>query len=358
MEIAKSNIVDALRSFDSKEKDMVLHKPVRIEQVVQLLERTDLWGQPSFIWKGPTISVSDPSSFDYAVFGESITSFCAGADQLLVAFDLESLEHRAFETFAWYSSAFQFADCIMSLRGVHFIQRPTTTPIVKETTRKVLGSQKPKGLLESVQKQFEVPFVRGETCGAGWSFEKTSPSHERRWSDFGKLIVAMIDKGESEKISDGIRRMYGYLKMISDLRAHRYDWSTFTVEFKSEGQFKSAILSHGRDLANVRHRAVYQNQTYDVFSYAMLERGQAVDDFTDGGRKFVKGFAMSAAKWSAEMLLDIWGSLKNLKPSPQRGVDWLDVACQYVPLQIALAELRLEKVHARREIILFFRSSA
>lgn len=351
MEIAKANIMSALLSFDSKAKEMKLQKPVSMQKLQKLFKKTELQGQPRFTRKRRTISVSDPSSFDYAVFGESITSFCVGLDQLLVGFDLEKLNHHAFEAFTWYSSAFQFADCILSLRGVHFIQRPAASPLVRKTMKKVLSSPKPKELLEVVARHFEIPFIRGETSGAGWSFEPASPSHEARWNDFGKLLISIINNKGSEQIPGGIRDMYGYLKAISDFKAHRLDWRSFTIKFKSEGQFKSAISAHGKDLASIRHRAVYQNQTYDVFSYAMLEQGRMVDQFTNVGRKFVKKFAMSVAKWSAEMLADVWSSLKNLKPGPQRGLDWLDVACRYVPLQIALTELRLEKVHAKREIV-------
>ena len=351
VEIAKANIASALRSFDSKATEMNLQKPVSIKKVQELFEKTELQGQPRFTRKERTITVSDPSSFDYAVFGESIKSFCIGLDQLLVCFDLEKLNHHAFETFASYSSAFQFADCIMSVRGVHFVQRPLATPLVRTTTKKVLSSPKPKELLEIVERHFELPFIRGETRGAGWSFERASPSHEKRWNDFGRLLISIINNGESEQIPDGISRMYGYLKMISDYKAHRLDWSSFTVEFKSEGQFKSAISAHGKALANMRHRAVYQNQTYDVFSYAMLQQSRMVDDFANSGRKFMKSFAVSVAKWSAEMLADVWSFLKNLKPSPQRGLDWSDVACSYIPLQIALTELRLEKIHAKKEIV-------
>jgi hypothetical protein len=350
LEIAKANFASALRSFDSKATEMKLQKPVSMQKLQALFERTELQGQPSFTMKGRTISVSDPSSFDYAVLGESIKSFCVGLDQLLVGFDLEKLNHHAFETFAWYSSAFQFVDCIMSLRGVHYVQRPLTIPLVRTTSKKVFSSPKPKDLLEVVERHFEFPFIRGETRGARWSFDRASVSHEARWNDFGRLLISMIKNGESERIPPDIRRMYGYLKMISDYKAHMLDWRLFTVEFKSDGQFMSAISAHGKDLANMRHRAVYQSQTYDVFSYAMLRQGRIVDDFANSGRKFMKSFAVSVAKWSVEMLADVWSSLKNLKPSPQRGLDWSDVACRYIPLRIALTELRLEKIHTKREI--------
>ena len=109
-------------------------------------------------------------------------------------------------------------------------------------------------------------------------------------------------------------------------------------------------MGHGKDLADIRHRAVYQNQTYDVFSYAMLEQGRKVDEFTNVSRKFVKRFALAMARWNAEMLDGIWSHLKNMKPSPRRGLDWPEVACRYIPLRIALTEIRLEKIHTNREI--------
>lgn len=90
--------------------------------------------------------------------------------------------------------------------------------------------------------------------------------------------------------------MYGYLKAVADFKAHRLDWKYFSVELRNEGQFKSVISRHGKDIAEIRHRAVYQNQTYDLFSYAMLEQGRKVDEFTNVSRKFVKRFALAMAR--------------------------------------------------------------
>jgi hypothetical protein len=301
--IAEKNIVDALKSFDSRGKEMVLRRPVPWEKVLKVWKKSqDLQGIPTFRREGQIITVSDPSTFDYSVLGESITSFCVGLDQLLVGFDLEKLGHHAFETFAWYSSAFQFMDCIMSIRGLHFIHKPAAAPLVRETKKMVLGRPRPVELLEIVEKHFEVPFLRAETDGAGWNFRASRRSHEVRWSDFGKFLIALINNNKSKEIPDGIRDIYGYLKAVADFGAHRFEWREFSVKLRNNGQFKSAILTHGKDIANIRHRAVYQNQTYDVFSYTMLEQGRKADEFTNVSRKFVKRFALATAKWNAEML--------------------------------------------------------
>ena len=322
--------------------------------MVKLLEvwkkSQDLEGIPTFRREGHVTTVSDRSTFDYSVLGESITSLLVGLDQLLVGFDLGKLAHHAFETLAWYSSAFQFMDSIMSIRGVHFVHKPSASPLVRETRKKVLGHPKRIDLLEVVQRHFEIPFLRAETDGARWTFSSAPPSHEARWSDFGKLLIALIDSKKSEEIPDGVRDMYGYLKAVADFRAHRLDWRYFSVKFRNEGQFKSAILRHGKDLADIRHRAVYQNQTYDVFSYAMLEQGRKVDEFTNVSRKFVRKFALALAKWDAEMLGGIWSHLKKMRPYPVRALDWRDLAFRYIPLWIALTEIRLEKILAKKEI--------
>jgi hypothetical protein len=305
---------------------------------------------PSFRREGKTITVSDQSTFEYSVLGESISSTCVGLDQLLVAFDLEKLGHHAFETFAWYSSAFQFMDSIMSIRGVHVVHKPETLPLVREIKKKVLGDPRPKELLEIVQKHFEIPFIRGETQGTGWSFAPTSSSHESRWNDFGKLLVSLIDSKRSKEIPDGVRGVYGYLKGVADFRAHRLEKREFSFELRNDGQFKSAITTHGKEIANIRHRAVYQNKTYDAFSYTMLRQGRKADEFTNVSRKFVKTFALATAKWNAEMLGAIWSHLKNMRPYPQRALDWQDLACRYIPLWFTLAEVRLEEIHAKKEI--------
>ena len=120
---------------------------------------------------------------------------------------------------------------------------------------------------------------------------------------------------------------------------------------KSQGQFKSVILAHGKDIAGLRHRAVYQNQTYDVFSYTMLLQGRKVDKFTNASRQFVKTFALAMAKWNAEMLRDIWSHIRRMTPGPRRGLDWPELLCSYIPFRIALAEVRLEKIHTKKEIV-------
>lgn len=349
---ARMNIVDALKTFDSRGAEMILQKPVPWEKILELGKKAqDLQGIPSFKREGPSITVSDPFTFDYSVLGESITSICIGLDQLLVGFDLEKLDHHAFETFAWYSSSFQFMDSIMSLHGVHFIPKPSAPLEVRETKKKVLGRPRPVEFLEFVEKRFEIPFLRGETDGVRWSFKSALPSHEARWSDFGKLLVSLIDSKKSGEIPKEVRDIYGYLKAVADFRAHRLEWRQFLVKFRNEGQFKSAILNFGKDIANIRHRAVYQNQTYDVFSYTMLEQGRKVDEFTNASRKFVKRFALSMARWSSDMLGEVWSHLKVIRPSPQRAIDWPDLACRYIPLQIALTEVRLEKIYNKKEII-------
>jgi hypothetical protein len=349
--IAEKNIVDALKSFDSRGKETVLRRPVPMQKLIEVWKKSqDLQGIPTFRHEGQIITVSDPSTFDYSVLGESITSLCIGLDQLLVGVDLEKLGHHAFETFAWYSSAFQFMDSIMSIRGVHFIHKPAASPLVRETKKRVLGRPRRIELLEIVEKHFEKPFLRAETDGAGWSFRSTLPSHEARWSDFGKFLIALINNKKSKEIPDEVRDIYGYLKAVADFKAHQFEWREFSIKLRNDGQFKSAILTHGKDIANIRHRAVYQNQTYDVFSYTMLQQGRKVDEFTNVSRKFVKRFALAMAKWNAEMLGGIWSYLKNMRPYPQRALDWPALACRYVPLWIALTEVRLEKIHAKKEI--------
>jgi hypothetical protein len=348
---AEKNIVDALAAFDSKYEETVLKRPVSLEKLLEVAGKTlELGGTPTFIRKGRAIHVSDQSTFDYSVLGESITSFSIGLDQLLVGFDLENLGHDAFETFAWYSSAFQFMDSIMSIHGIHFVHKPFAPTLAKMTQKKVLGQRQRKELLQISRKYFEIPFLRAETNGSGWEYKRAAPSHEARWDDFGKLLIALIDSKKSREIPDEVRSMYGYLKAIADFKAHRLDWTYFSVKLRNEGQFKSAILRHGKDIADMRHRAVYQNQTYDLFSYAMLEQGRKVDEFTNVSRKFVKRFALAMARWNAEILGDIWTHLKSMKPSPRRGIDWAEVACRYAALRIALTEIRLEKIHANREI--------
>jgi len=349
--IAKENILDALKTFDSREKEMVLLRPVSLDKLLEVFRKApELQGMPTFRREGRIISVSDESTFDYSVFGESVTSFCVGLDQLLAGFDLEKLGHHAFETFAWYSSAFQFMDSIMSIRGIHFIHRPSAPALVRMTKRKVLGHPRRKELLELVHRHFEIPFLRGETDGLGWSFQSALPSHETRWIDFGKLLIALIDSKKSNEIPDEVRDMYGYLKAVADFKAHRLEWRYFSVKLRNEGQFKSAIMTHGKDIADIRHRAVYQNQTYDVFSYTMLEQGRKVDEFTNASRKFVKRFALALAKWNAEMLGGIWSHLGRMRPYPVRALDWPDLVFRYIPLWIALTELRLGKILAKKEI--------
>ena len=349
--VAKRNMEGALKAFDTRHQEMMVRRPVSMKKLLEIFEKApELQGIPTFRRKGRIISVSGQCTFEYSVLGESITSFCIGLDQLLVGFDLERLSHHAFETFAWYSSAFQFMDSIMSIRGVNFVHKPSAPVLVRTARKKVLGHRRRKELLELVDRHFEIPFLRGETDGLSWSFQSALPSHETRWIDFGKLLIALIDSKKSKEIPSEIRDLYGYLKAVSDFRAHRFEWMDFTVKFQSEGQFKSAIAAHGKGIANIRHRAVYQNQTYDSFSYAMLEQGRKVDEFTNAGKQFVKRFALAMAKWNAGMLGEIWLHLKSMTPSPQRGLDWLDLTCRYIPLQIALTEVRLEKIHANRKI--------
>jgi len=349
--IAEKNIMDALKSFDSRRKELVLRRPVPWEKLLEVWKKSqDLQGIPTFRREGQIITVSDQSTFDYSVLGESIISLCIGLDQLLVGFDLEKFGHNAFETFAWYSSAFQFMDSIMSIRGVHFINKPYASPLVRETKKKVLGRPKPIELLELVQKHFETPFLRAETEGAGWSFRRALASHEARWNDFGKLLIALINSRKSKEIPDEVRDIYGYLKAVADFKAHRLEWRELSIKFRNDGQFKSAILTHGKDIANIRHRAIYQNQTYDVFSYTMLQQGRKVDEFSNASREFVKSFSLAMAKWNADMLGGIWSHLKNMRPYPQRALDWPDLACRYIPLWIAMTEVRLEKILSKREI--------
>ena len=349
---AKKNMEGALRAFDSKQKELTARFPMSADKFMAIWKKgPELQGIPAFTRKNGVICVSDESMFDYSVLGESIASFCIGLDQLLVAFDLEDLNHRVFETFAWYSSAFQFMDSIMSICGIHYIHRPLAPPLVREVRKRVLGQHKPKELIELAERYFEIPFLRGESDGASWSFRRTGPSHESRWMDFEKLVVALIDSGISHEIPDPVRNMYGYLKAIAEFRTHRLEWEYFSTQFPNEGRFKAAVLAHGSDIAAIRHRAVYQNQSYDVFSYAMLEQGRRVEEFTNATEEFVRRFALAMAKWNGVMLWDIWSHLKNMKPFPQRGLDWAQLVCTYVPLWIALMEVRLEKVCTRSEIL-------
>jgi hypothetical protein len=76
-----------------------------------------------------------------------------------------------------------------------------------------------------------------------------------------------------------------------------------------------------------------------------------VEEFTNASKEFVKRFAMAMAKWNGVMLWDIWSHLKNMKPFPHRGLDWAQLLCTYIPLGIALMEVRLEKVCTKSEIL-------
>jgi hypothetical protein len=125
----------------------------------------------------------------------------------------------------------------------------------------------------------------------------------------------------------------------------------FKIEFSGDGAFKSAIGSYGGKIASIRHEAVYQNRAYDVFAYAAMRAGEGTEPFIEARMTFVRNFTIALARWNAEMLSEIWKALREMRPYPDRALDWLALACDYIPLQIQLEQVRLEKIHKRTDLM-------
>jgi hypothetical protein len=346
LKTAVGNIQLALKSLDSKKVKEPSGDPEAIRTLGKVWE---FLGIPTFIRNGEKIQTVNPETFDYSVFGESIGAFCIGLDQMLVATDLTKIGHQVFETLAWYSAAYQFLDSILSIRGVHFIYKPLAPSVVTKGLKDVYGKR--KEIFESKKRYFEIPVLVGETDGTNWSFTKSSLSHELRWQKFGAFLIWLLDNEGGADIPIEIKRLYGYLKAIDEYKRHRLEQMEFKIELSSNGAFKSAIGSYGGKIASIRHEAVYQNRAYDVFAYAALTAGQDIASFIEARMTFVRGFALGLARWNAEMLWEIWKELKDMRPYPDRALDWLALACEYVPLEMQLQQVRLEKICNRADLM-------
>lgn len=344
LKTAVENIQLALKNYDSKK----VNEPSDPQEAIEILGRTsEFIGIPIFIRNGEQIQTVNPENFDYSVFGESIGAFCIGLDQMLVATDLAKLGHQVFETLALYSASYQFLDSIISIRGTHFIYKPLAPFVVTKGFKDVYGKR--KEVLESKKRYFELPVIIGETDGVNWCFAPSNLSHELRWQKFGNFLIWLLDNGRAIDIPIEVRRLYGYLKAIDEYKRRRLEQMEFKIEL-SNGAFKSAISSCGGKIASIRHEAVYQNRAYDVFAYAALRAGQAIDSFMEARMTFVRGFTLGLARWNAEMLWEIWKALKNMRPYPDRAIDWLALACEYVPLEMQLEQVRLEKIYNRADL--------
>jgi hypothetical protein len=344
---AKTNFEASLRALDSKQ----LTPPRSEEELMKVAGRfQEISGLPAFVRKGSKIGVSDISTFDFSVLGEAICSFCRGLDQLLVIIDLDRLRHRAFETLACYSAAYQFVDSILSIHGIHFIYRPLARWRVGKERVKI--HRRKAEVISFRRKYFEIPFVLGETDRTTWKFSRATASHELRWEKFGEFLIALIGRRKSSEIPIEVRKMYGYLRMVDEFRRHRFEDKVFTDKIEGDGAMKSAISKYGRSIAEIRHKAVYQNQSYDLLTYYALQTKQDLKDFVKVRIDAVKGFAMGLARWNSEMISSIFQHLLGMKPGPRKQTDWLEVACQYIPLDVDLSQVRLEKISRKKEISL------
>jgi hypothetical protein len=343
---AVENIQRALKCLDSKK----LKTPSDDKEMIQTLARAQEFnGIPTFIRNGDTIQTVNPETFDYSVLGESIGAFCIGLDQMLVGKDLAKLNHQVFETLALYSAAYQFLDSILSIRGIHFIYKPLAPFVVTKEFKDVYGKR--KEIFESKRKYFELPVIVGETDGVNWLFTKSSLSHDVRWQKFGELLIWLIDHGKATDIPNDVKRLYAYLKAIDDYKKHRLEQMEFKIEFSGDGAFKSAIGSYTGKIASIRHEAVYQNRAYDVFAYAAMRAGEGTASFIEARISFVSSFTITLARWSAEMISQIWKALKEMRPYPDGAVDWLALACEYIPLKMKLEQVRLEKIYNRTDLM-------
>jgi hypothetical protein len=346
--VARKNIEDALKALDSKVSPLRL--PSTETEVIEALTRSsETLGIPTFSRDGSEIRLSDPQTFDYSVFGESIASFSIGLDQCLVALGLASMGHQVFETFAWYSAAYQFLDSILSIRGIHFLYKPLSPFVVRKERRRVNGEL--KEIMETKRRYFELPIILAENNGGTWSFRPTNLSHEIRWDKFGMFLISLVEAGKSKEIPDDVKRLYGYLKAIDDYKKHRLEWREFKIDLPTNGSLMSAIASYGKGIAEIRHQAVYQNRSYDVFAYAALSSNAQMEEFTKARMTFVRKFTYALARWNAEMLSEIWSYLKGMKPYPASGVDWLELACAYIPLRMHLTQVRLDEIVRNPEIM-------
>ena len=346
MKTAVESIQLALKCFDSKK----VKEPSDDREALQTLAKTSEFnGIPTFIRDGETIHTVNPETFDYSVLGESIGAFCVGLDQMLVAKDLAKLNHQVFETLALYSAAYQFLDSILSIRGIHFIYKPLAPFVVTKEFKDVYGKR--KEVLESKKRYFEIAVILGETDGGNWLFTTSSLSHDLRWQKFGRLLIWLLDNGRGTDIPTDVKRLYAYLKAIDDYKKHRLEQMEFKIAFSGDGAFKSAIGSYGGKIASIRHEAVYQNRAYDVFAYAAMRTGEGTESFIKARMTFVRNFTVALARWNAEMLSEIWKALKEMRPYPDRALDWLALACDYIPLQIQLEQVRLEKIYSRTDLL-------
>src|SRR5437870_27714 len=146
-------------------------------------------------------------------------------------------------------------------------------------------------LINTERKFFEIPYLLGETDGNQWIFRGSTASHEVRWKKFGDVMLSLIDEGKSNSIPQEVKWMVGYLKAIDDFKRHRLDRTEFRPTISSDGEFKSAIVAHVKKIADIRHKAVYQNLSYDVFTYAALRSKQDIGEFIEARMKFIREFA-------------------------------------------------------------------
>lgn len=302
------------------------------------------FGIPVFNRSNQSIHVADENTFDYSVLAEAIASYCIGLDQFLVATDLEKSHHQVFETIALYSSAYQSLDTLLSIMGIHFVPNPFKEPKTYKRNQMQIYNRRADGI-KSEKRYLEIPCIMAETTGSSkWIFSISNLSNEVRWERFADLVGAMIELGPSSQIPIAVKNLYGYLKAISDYKQHRFDWKEFRVKIPTDAALKTTVMAYSREIPQMRHEAIYENRSYDVFAYAAEENKQDVQKMLDTRLSFIRAFAVAMSKWVTEPINQIFQNLKRLEPGPTKAIDWVHFVCEYLPLKRKLAQVRFDKL--------------
>lgn len=265
---------------------------------------------PFFSKKEGKISVLQEKIFDSFVLSNIFASFLRGIDQYPAGTCMYEHGFEQFAMFCYYTSIYQLVHTMLLLHGICFIANPISGQKV-QVVRTEKTEEGRKEIVKISLTYLGNKCLQGDYKFGSWTFVPCGFSHEERWKRLAEILKKYIGNGWVNQIPNGVKRYYGYLKVIEEYREHRWKpKKVFLIEFEDSDEFKRILNKSWRLIPKIRNEAIYKNIRYDLAERVDVDQGVFPKQLLDARMEILREFNETMIDW---MCNDIQESLTKIK---------------------------------------------
>jgi len=270
---------------------------------------------PVFSQKEGKITLLHEQLFDSFVLSNIFASFLRGIDQYPAGTCMYEHGFEQFAMFCHYTSIYQLVHAMLLLHGICFVANPISGQNV-QTVRTEKTEEGRKEIVKITFAYLGKSCLQGDYKSGSWTFAPCGFSHEERWKRFAEILKKYIGNNWINQIPNGVKRYYGYLKVIEEYREHRWKpKKVYQIGFKDSEEFKRILNKSWRLIPKIRNEAIYKNIRYDIAERVDIREGVFPKELLDARMEILRKFNETMIDWVCnyiqESITKIKGILKD-----------------------------------------------